>query len=332
MSNPLVSAVMIFLNAEEFIVEAIESILAQTYPDIELVLVDDGSSDGSAALARSFIERFPERIRMVEHPGRENRGMSASRNLGVESSRGEYIAFLDADDVWLPEKTAQQLAIFRENASLGLVYGRTQIWHSWAPAPGRDYFYGLGVPPDAIYEPPALLGNLVENKFQTPTTCNAMITTKAFETVGGFEPSFRGMYEDQVFFSKLYLSFPTYVSDVFWAKYRQHPGNSGAPFCRVAYFRERARLMEFIFRYSSCSRTPLDAGTRALIRRELRRARHPELASWLLEVRAKTQRFWQAHPMIGSALAAIRSRCAQYSSQLRGFSLGRRRAGERSRA
>src|SRR5205809_3316024 len=78
--QPLVSGTIIFLNAERFIDEAIQSVLAQTYENWELLLVDDGSTDGSTAIARSYAERYPAKIRYLEHPGHKNHGMSASRN------------------------------------------------------------------------------------------------------------------------------------------------------------------------------------------------------------------------------------------------------------
>src|SRR5256885_11136720 len=111
LSTPgLVSVVMPFLNLAQYLGEAIESVLAQTYPSWELLLVDDGSTDGASEIARSYAARHPERIRYLEHPGHRNRGMSASRNLGLQQSRGALVAFLDSDDVWLPEKLARQVA------------------------------------------------------------------------------------------------------------------------------------------------------------------------------------------------------------------------------
>lgn len=292
-AGPLVSAVIIFLDADEFIAESIESVLAQTYPKIELLLVDDGSTDGSTAIARGYAERFPDRVRLLHHPGRQNRGMSASRNLGANSARGELIAFLDSDDVWLPEKIEQQVAIFRAHPGLGMVYGRTQIWHGWAQGEGEssDFFYPLGVTANRVHPPPTLLATLIENKFQSPTTCNAMISRKAFDQLGGFEDRFRGMYEDQVFFSKLYLGFPTYVSDCCWARYRQHQGNSGNHFSQATYYRERADLMEFVHAYAKPFSAALDDRTRGSIRRELWRARNPVLATWALRLRARLKRF-----------------------------------------
>src|SRR6266545_8317921 len=97
--SPLVSTVMIFLDAEPFLEEAIDSVFVQTYRHWELLLVDDGSTDGSSDIAKRYAREHPGRVRYLEHPGHENRGTSASRNLGVRHSRGELVALLDADDV-----------------------------------------------------------------------------------------------------------------------------------------------------------------------------------------------------------------------------------------
>src|SRR3989442_388097 len=99
-----VSVVIPFLNAEKFIQETIESVFAQTYPDWELLLVDDGSTDGSKTIAQHYAARFPDKVRYLTHNNHQNKGRSASRNLGFEHARGELIAFLDSDDVWLPRK------------------------------------------------------------------------------------------------------------------------------------------------------------------------------------------------------------------------------------
>src|ERR1044072_153968 len=104
----LVSIIIIFLNAEKFIEEAIESVLAQSYDEGELRRADGGSTDRSKEIAQRYARRYPEKVRYVEHEGHMNRGMSATRNLGIREARGELIAFLDADDVWLPEKLKEK--------------------------------------------------------------------------------------------------------------------------------------------------------------------------------------------------------------------------------
>ena len=224
-NKPLVSVIMIFLNAEKFIEEAIESVIAQTYDNWELLLVDDGSTDRSKDIALNYAGRFPERIRYFEHGNHQNYGTGASRNLGIQHAKGKYIAFLDADDVWLPKKLEQQVAIMESRLDVAMVYGRTLVWHSWAGAHqenGEDHFKDFGVIPDSVIEPPKLAVFLLRNDFQAPTTCNALIRAEVFNRIGMFEENFRGMYEDKAFFIKIFLNFPVYVADQCWAKYRQH--------------------------------------------------------------------------------------------------------------
>jgi glycosyltransferase involved in cell wall biosynthesis len=207
MAEPLVTCIVIFLDEERFLAEAIDSVQAQTYPSWEIVLVDDGSSDRSTQIARDHAQRFPDRIRYVEHPGHETRGMSAARNLGLAHARGQYIGFLDADDTWEPNKLKEQVGLLDMRPDVGMVYGRTLLWHSWrGDTAEADEFCDLGVPPDSTLEPPESLLLLIENRAQTPTTCNALMRRSVFDRSGGFEPAFRGMFEDQVFFMKLGLA------------------------------------------------------------------------------------------------------------------------------
>jgi hypothetical protein len=90
-SQPLVSAIIIFLNAEKFIREAIESVFAQTYDNWELLLVDDGSTDASTEIAHRYAEQYAGKVRYLEHEDHQNLGMSASRNLGINNAKGKYI-------------------------------------------------------------------------------------------------------------------------------------------------------------------------------------------------------------------------------------------------
>jgi glycosyltransferase involved in cell wall biosynthesis len=107
---PLVSAVTIVRDGVRFLAEALESALGQSYSDLELVVVDDGSTDRSAEIAGRYVKSEPGRVRLVRQPDGVSRGMSAARTLGVRAAQGDFIGFLDADDLWLPEKIAEQLA------------------------------------------------------------------------------------------------------------------------------------------------------------------------------------------------------------------------------
>jgi glycosyltransferase involved in cell wall biosynthesis len=97
-------------NREWCVAEAIDSVLATNEPGLELLIVDDGSTDGTPRILADYAAREPERIRLFVHAGRANRGIASSRNLGVANSRGEYLAFLDSDDLYRPERFHHSLA------------------------------------------------------------------------------------------------------------------------------------------------------------------------------------------------------------------------------
>lgn len=222
--QPLVSIITIFLNAEDYIEEAIASAIVQSYDTWELILVDDGSTDASSKIARYYTAQYPEKIRYVEHPGHENRGMSASRNLGIQQAQGDYIAFLDADDVYLPDKIARQVTILESHPEAALVCGRTKWWYSWTGSESdraRDFIQKYTLPLNTVVSPPAIL--ILFLKDEWASLCDVMLRQSVIKTVGGYETSFRGMYEDQAFHAKLCLKYPAYVSSECWYLYRQHP-------------------------------------------------------------------------------------------------------------
>jgi glycosyltransferase involved in cell wall biosynthesis len=156
---PLVTVIVIFLNEARFLQEAIDSVVHQTSPDWELLLIDDGSTDRSAEIAQQRAARDPARVRYLTHEGGRNRGKSVSRNLGLHAARGEYVTFLDGDDVFRPEKVERQCALL-SNSPAVMVYGPTLYWHRWPGAPpgaSSDHKGRLGVAPDRIHEAPKLL-------------------------------------------------------------------------------------------------------------------------------------------------------------------------------
>jgi hypothetical protein len=225
-SRPWVSAIIIFLNAAQFIQEAIESVFAQTYDHWELLLVDDGSTDGSTAIALRYAHQYPQRVCYLEHPGHQNLGMSASRNLGISNAKGAYIAFVDADDVWLPSKLEQQVAVLDSQPEAGMVYAPTLYWYSWTGNPedrARDYVPKLGLEPHTLVKPPTLLTLFLREEAKPPGTCSVLLRREVIEDVGGFVERFRGLYEDQAFFAKVCLRVPVFVVGEHSARYRQHP-------------------------------------------------------------------------------------------------------------
>jgi glycosyltransferase involved in cell wall biosynthesis len=241
--TPLVSVITIFLNEERFLDDAVHSILAQTYPHWELLLVDDGSTDGSSARARVHAARSPDRVRYLEHPGHANRGMSATRNLGLEHARGEYVAFLDADDVWLPDKLAQQVAALEAQPEAAMVYGPSLFWHSWTGRPEDAALDGISRTAGRAGELTSgvtVLERIIRRRRDAIATCSALLRRSAVMEVGGFEPRFSGLFEDQAFFAKLLLRHDLLVMGECLDLYRQHGDSCCA---RASQSREAANRL-----------------------------------------------------------------------------------------
>ena len=99
--QPLVSVIIPVYNREKFLAEAIDSVLAQTYRPIEIIVIDDGSTDKSGEIARSYAE--------TKYIYQDNQGVSVARNIGVDAAQGEFLAFLDSDDMWLHNKLETQI-------------------------------------------------------------------------------------------------------------------------------------------------------------------------------------------------------------------------------
>ena len=222
---PEVSIVVIFLDAGAFLAEAIESVLAQSLDDWELILVDDGSSDESTATALRYASAHSGKIFYLEHERHANRGMSASRNLGVTRARGRFIAFLDADDRWVPGKLAEQVAIMHGEPRADLVFGDTKYWHGWTGIPddiARDHVWRFDAEAGVVIPPHGLLHVAHFGRSLTPSMSSIMVRAHALRAIGGFEESFTGLCEDLVFTAKAFLKLNVYRCDSCWDWYRQH--------------------------------------------------------------------------------------------------------------
>jgi glycosyltransferase involved in cell wall biosynthesis len=242
-NKPLVSIVIAFLNAQTFIQEAIESVLAQTYEYWELLLFDDGSTDEGSMIALKYSEQYPNRIHYLEHQDHQNRGVCASRNAAIRHSQGEYIAILDGDDVWLPHKLARQVEILNSYPEAGMVYGASHYFDTADPS--RNFVEKIGFEANKLFQPPELVTLCYPlGQAAAPCPSNVLLRRDTIERVGGFEESFRGiyqLYEDQAFLMKVYLTTPVFVADECWDKYRQHANSC------MARTREQASAIRLYF-------------------------------------------------------------------------------------
>ena len=142
-----VSVIIPVYNCERYLAEAVQSARAQSYQPIEIIVVDDGSTDGSANVARQFLQAGgspPLRFESLPHGG-----VSVARNRGVELAQGEYLAFLDSDDLWLPQKLEHQVAALAADPTLDLCFGLVDEFDgaaAGAETPAHTRTPGQGMP------------------------------------------------------------------------------------------------------------------------------------------------------------------------------------------
>jgi glycosyltransferase involved in cell wall biosynthesis len=120
-SQPRVSVIVPVWDRAEHLAAAVESLMGTGYPNLEIVIVDDGSKDGTLELAFELSRRFPSVVRIVRHHDGENHGPGASRNLGARVAEGEYLCFLDSDDLVLPRRFRRAVRLLESDSALDAV-------------------------------------------------------------------------------------------------------------------------------------------------------------------------------------------------------------------
>lgn len=223
--SPLVSVVTAFYNEERFLEETILSVVNQTYTNWELLLVDDGSPDGSPNIAQRYAAAYPGKIKYLHHENRANKGVCRSRNLGIANASGEFIAYLDADDVWLPEKLANQLEIFNTYPDTTVLLEASRYWYSWDSTKRQDAVIKVGAAQqDKLYFPPALMLTLYPLGTGAAPCPSGMMVRRSVHERSLFVAEFIGptaVYEDQAFLAQLYLKENVFVSSQVNNLYRQ---------------------------------------------------------------------------------------------------------------
>lgn len=186
---PAVSVVIAAWNAATTLPETLASVANQTWRDFELIVVDDGSTDSTPDVLATHAAKWP----WLQWHRQKNAGVAAARNRAVELARGEFIATLDADDLWLPEKLALQMQIFAENPSAAVVY-----------ADEIDFLPDCDASTTRFQDKPPARGSILRKLFMGNfiSTSAAVVRKSAFEAVGGFNPEHR-LNEDVDLFLRL---------------------------------------------------------------------------------------------------------------------------------
>ena len=165
--SPLISVIVPVYNREQYVAEALDSILAQDYRPLEIIVVDDGSTDRTPEIVQSYGSQL---IYLCQ----ENQGVAAARNSGIDYAHGQFLAFLDSDDIWVEGKLSAQMALLDENPDLDVIYGHAENFFS--PEVEDSFKRKTKIPQKVMPSQisPAML-----------------IRAKSFRQVGSFNPSFR---------------------------------------------------------------------------------------------------------------------------------------------
>ena len=211
---PLVSVIINVLNGAATLPEAVDSVLTQTFSDWELIVWDDGSSDNSGEILSGYVDG---RIRYVRSEQRVALGQARQR--AIDLARGEWIAFLDQDDIWLPHKLERQLALARDRSDIALIYGRTVRFYPGGAE--RDY--------DQAHEYARLPeGDIFEELFTKScfiAMSSAVFRRSALAEIGGIPDSIT-IIPDYYLYTAIARRFPAAAVQEVVCRYRMHAGNT----------------------------------------------------------------------------------------------------------
>jgi len=214
---PLVSAAIITHNRAQYLDDAIASVLSQSCRDLELIVVDDGSTDETPAVVAPYLDR----IRYVRQ---DHAGKAAARNHAVALARGAFFAFCDSDDVWYPDRIARQLAAFRRNPHVGMVHGHVSVIDEH----GRHI-------PDRTASVRKVFGDAHRHgasyaSYALDCRCfssTILVRRNVFDVVGPYDAELA--IEDYDFYLRLLLDFDVlFLDEAPLAKYRVHDAKTGA--------------------------------------------------------------------------------------------------------
>jgi GT2 family glycosyltransferase len=279
-ARPQVTVIIPTFNRARYLAEAVQSVLDQTFSDYELIVVDDGSTDGTSAVLAGFED---PRLRVLSQ---ENRGISAAMNAGLRAARGEYIARLDSDDVWFSDLLTRETSILDSHPDIGVVYSKAQAMS----ANGRSREHYLGLPLRYPYD--TLLSLLWGD-----CTCN--ITTLArrscFAAAGPYDETFR-THEDWDMWLRVARSCHFTFLNSTLGRFREHDNRITSPSSPtfVEHIESRVKVLDKF--YASPYLPPHISAFKAIAYRNV----YTEIGLFLLN----TGHPARALPMFGRALVS----------------------------
>jgi glycosyltransferase involved in cell wall biosynthesis len=211
MTLPLVSCIIPSYNRPHYVCEAVDSALAQTYEALEVIVVDDGSTDNTLEV----LKKYGDKIKVLDQP---NAGTAAARNTGVAASSGKYLAWLDSDDSWLPQKISAQVEAAERHPEAAVVYTLCQQFdeNGEPPPPAGP----IAIPVETVQKD--ILNMLIVESQVMPSSC--LIRRDNYLSVGGYDPEYR-FSEDWELDFRLALRYQYVSINAPLTRYRVHPAS-----------------------------------------------------------------------------------------------------------
>lgn len=278
-AKSLVSVVIPTYNRTQPTIGAIESVLGQTYPHVEIIVVDDGSTDGSREAIQSFISErnIRKRVHFLNQP---NQGTSVARNTGIARAGGEYIAFLDSDDIWLPEKLEWQMrALGQLKSECGVCFTDARLVNnagmdvSSFQLHGRHYAQTIGIERDATM--------LLAESFSGFWVSSLLVRADVIRQIGGFNTEISFVEDRDIHFRLSLVTSVAYVNKTLIRTDRtpSPPGSKHRPWDRTEVQFEQLQLMLEKWLKMGVALSP---GVRKAVEQSLG-SLHSHRANWHLE-------------------------------------------------
>jgi glycosyltransferase involved in cell wall biosynthesis len=234
--KPDVSGVIALYNGATHITAAIQSMMSQTESPLEIIIVDDGSTDDALAAVESLMAESDDAKKLVKIVRQQNSGQGSARNRGVAEAKGTFIAFLDQDDSWEPTHIAHLRTFFESRPALGWIYTDFNEFDEGSRFIQRNFLE------KKRYTPPesSIFGLIGSDMMMLPSS--SLIRKEALESVGGFDTQFRGYEDDDLFFRIFVAGWSFIYEPEALVNYRIHPDNSSRglsfPQSRIRFYRK----------------------------------------------------------------------------------------------